>query len=93
MKISREIKFLLLFVVCFTVLSNASGQLCTGSLGDPVVNITFGSGANPGQSLGSSITNYNYVTNGCPPDGSYTIVNSTIGCFKIFYKIYFTRSG
>ncbi|GAC1396604.1 MAG: hypothetical protein NVSMB63_17050 [Sediminibacterium sp.] len=57
-------------------------QLCTGSLGDPVVNITFGSGSNPGPALPSSVTNYTYITTGCPQDGFYTIVNSTSGCFS-----------
>lgn len=55
-------------------------QLCEGSLGDPVVNITFGSGDNPGPSLGAS-TNYTYVTNGCPNDGYYTVANSIGNCF------------
>ncbi len=58
-------------------------QLCTGSLGDPVVNINFGSGAaNPGESLASATTNYSYVFSTCPNDGSYTVVNSTKGCFN-----------
>jgi len=54
-------------------------QLCQGSLGDPVVNITFGSGANPGQPIGA-LTNYNYIAGDCPQDGSYTIENSTQNC-------------
>lgn len=56
------------------------GQLCNGSLGDPVVNITFGSGIGPGTAL-TSLTNYNYVTNDCPNDGNYTIENATNNCF------------
>lgn len=56
------------------------GQLCTGSLGDPVVNITFGSGANPGPPLSS--TSFFYNTTTCPNDGFYSIVNSTSGCFS-----------
>ena len=55
-------------------------QLCTGSLGDPVVNITFGSGDNPGAPL-DGITNYTYTTDGCPQDGYYTIANSEGNCF------------
>ena len=54
------------------------GQTCTGSFGEPVVNITFSSGVHPGP---SPATNYTYTTNSCPPDGSYTIINSTPGCF------------
>src|SRR5687768_219953 len=56
-------------------------QLCQGSLGDPVVNITFGSGPNTGAALSSSITNYNYRSADCPDDGYYTIANSTANCF------------
>ncbi len=54
--------------------------MCTGSLGDPVVNITFGSGRNPGPAL-NGITNYQYTTNGCPDDGYYTIGNGVGNCF------------
>ncbi len=59
-----------------------SGQLCTGSLGDPVVNITFGQGTNPGQALSSSVTNYGFVNHSCPNDGFYSIGNSTANCFN-----------
>ena len=61
--------------------ANAFAQLCQGSLGDPVVNITFGSGSNPGPPLGST-TNYTYIANICPNDGYYTIANSTHNCFN-----------
>jgi gliding motility-associated-like protein len=57
-------------------------QLCTGSLGDPVVNITFGSGSNPGPPLPSATTNYTYLSNQCPNDGFYTITNQTVNCFS-----------
>ncbi|MEP6750486.1 MAG: gliding motility-associated C-terminal domain-containing protein [Bacteroidota bacterium] len=60
----------------------STAQLCTGSLGDPVVNITFGSGSNPGQPLPGSVTNYIFVSTACPQDGFYTIVNSTANCFS-----------
>lgn len=54
-------------------------QICTGSFGDPVVNIDFGRGkANFGPALGSS-TNYQYVTSLNPADGSYTIVKKIGG--------------
>ncbi|HEY0668777.1 MAG TPA: gliding motility-associated C-terminal domain-containing protein [Sphingobacteriaceae bacterium] len=61
-----------------------AGQTCTGSFGEPVVNITFGSGVMPGP---SSSTNYNYTSNGCPSDGSYTIVSSTSGCFGTWHTL------
>ena len=69
-------------VLCIqTLFHTASAQICQGSLGDPVINKTFGTGTNPGQPLGAGITNYNYVSNSCPNDGQYTIANSTAGCF------------
>lgn len=55
---------------------NGSAQLCTGSLGDPVLNTTFGNTAAP---LGRK-TSYSYVTE-CPGDGSYTIAHTSPGCF------------
>jgi gliding motility-associated-like protein len=73
-------RILLLFLaLCQFFISGA--QLCTGSLGDPVIHITFGSGANPGPSLAAATTNYGYVTNDCPGDGFYTVRNSTSNCF------------
>ena len=44
------------------------------------MNITFGAGSNPGPPL-NGLTNYTYTPNDCPPDGSYTIANSTNNCF------------
>jgi len=54
---------------------------CTGSFGDPVINITFGSGNNPGLALKASTTTYQFVTTSCPSDGQYTVTNSTLNCF------------
>ncbi len=68
-------------MLCLLLIQTGQAQLCTGSLGDPVVNITFGRGSNPGPPLSANSTNYNYVTTLCPQDGNYTIVNSTSGCF------------
>jgi gliding motility-associated-like protein len=76
--------FRILFVILLSTLffsDEIDAQLCQGSLGDPVVNITFGSGFNPGFPIGNSTTNYTYVTHDCPQDGYYTIANSTSGCF------------
>jgi len=64
-------------VLAFSFSVNA--QLCTGSLGDPVVNVTFGSG---GTNSGYTATNaYVYTSSSCPDDGYYTITNSTSNCF------------
>lgn len=63
-----------------------SCSTCTGSLGDPVVNITYGSGGNPAPPLATAApgasTTYNYiaVTGNpalpTPSDGYYTITNN-----------------
>ncbi|HVG15478.1 MAG TPA: PKD domain-containing protein [Chitinophagaceae bacterium] len=73
----------LLFIFIAALSSmHTSAQLCQGSLGDPVVNITFGSGSNPGPALDPGTTSMNFVSNDCPPDGSYTIQSKTFRCFN-----------
>lgn len=65
-----------LIALCSAVGSYA--QLCSGSLGDPVVKLDFGSGtATHGAALGSSITSYTYSSADFPNDGSYTIESRT----------------
>ena len=56
-------------------------QLCTGSLGDPIVNITFGGGSNPGPQLSAAATGYQFLNADCPNDGFYTVRNNTNNCF------------
>jgi gliding motility-associated-like protein len=68
-------------IIASLLFFQASAQLCNGSLGDPVVNITFGTGSNPGVPLASNVTNYTYIGNTCPNDGYYTIASSSTGCF------------
>lgn len=59
----------------------ASAQTCTGGLGDPIVNITFGQGSGPGPALAPGITNLSWIGNSCPSDGQYTITNYTSSCW------------
>ncbi|MCW3073603.1 MAG: hypothetical protein JWP69_672 [Flaviaesturariibacter sp.] len=73
---------------CFLVLllligleSSLGAQLCQGSLGDPIVNITFGAGNNPGPPLSAAAIGYQYVPTDCPSDGFYTVRNNTNICF------------
>ena len=68
--------YCLLFLLLFSVVK-IKAQVCTGSFGDPVVNISF---ANGNSNFGSPIpeTNYTYVA-GNPSDGQYTIVKTTAG--------------
>lgn len=60
---------------------NLQAQLCQGSLGDPIVNINFGAGDNPGPQLTAAATGYQYVNYDCPNDGSYTVRNRSAACF------------
>ncbi len=62
-----------------------TGAQCTGSLGTPVVNVTFGQGSNPGNVLPAAVpgasTGYNYKpASGNPPsntvlEGDYALLN------------------
>jgi gliding motility-associated-like protein len=56
-------------------------QLCTGSLGDPVVHISFGGGGTQGNPAASATTTYSFLSGDCPNDGSYTIRSATSACF------------
>lgn len=57
-------------------------QLCTGSLGDPVVHIDFGRGSNAqGNAIPSASIGYTFLNSDCPNDGYYTIRSSTNACF------------
>lgn len=67
-------------LLCFIFSSKINfAQLCKGSLGDPVVNITFGSGSGSGNPIDA--TNYYFQRYPCPNDGSYTIATSSPECF------------
>ena len=68
-------KILLLLGLIF-----GSGRLSAQSLGDPVVDITFGSGTSTHAgplAADSGYTSYTYSSNDFPSDGSYTIENTT----------------
>ena len=58
-----------------------AAQTCTGGLGDPIVDITFGQGTGWGPPLANGITNLAYQAADCPEDGFYTIANHTSDCF------------
>lgn len=69
-----------LCIVSFFYFSfNIYAQLCQGSLGDPIVEIDFGSGTGRGSALGSSVTAFTYRASGELDEGEYTIANSTSG--------------
>ncbi|WP_276088751.1 gliding motility-associated C-terminal domain-containing protein [Pedobacter sp. JY14-1] len=83
----RDLKpLILLFSLIFCASFAALAQVCTGSLGDPVVNIDFGRGSSQfGPPFSNS--NYKFVTKS-PEDGEYTIAQSTIGMNRGWYTIY-----
>jgi hypothetical protein len=71
------------FVATFILSSTlVHAQLCTGSLGDPAVHITFGLGGNPGPALPGNISGLPYVAKDCPDEGEYTLVNNVFDCFS-----------
>jgi gliding motility-associated-like protein len=67
----------LAFVAIFP--GSLMAQLCTGSLGDPAVNITFGPGT--GSTVTTPPNGYFYTTSSCPDDGYFTITTGTSNCF------------
>lgn len=75
----KNCKLLLLFLL---IGFKGFAQLCTGSLGDPVINISFGNINNSLSPLKPGITNLGYINTGCPLDGNYTITNTAMGCFN-----------
>ncbi len=76
-----------LLLVAANLISIGYAQLCTGSLGDPVVKIDFGNGTSThGAQLGSDITSYTWSSLDFPPDGSYTVENSTAGSGSVWWS-------
>jgi gliding motility-associated-like protein len=58
---------------------STNAQVCQGSLGDPVVNIDFGTGGGRGPRP-DIITSYRYVATGSPSgEGDYAIAQTTAG--------------
>ena len=69
-------------IICLLAGVGAAAQTCTGGLGDPIVDITFGQGVGFGPALASGITNLTYQNADCPSDGFYTIASHTNTCFS-----------
>jgi gliding motility-associated-like protein len=67
------------FFICVVLTNSGYAQLCSGALGDPIVNIDFGSGTSKGDPLGTAITAYTYKSTGQLGEGEYTIANTTAG--------------
>jgi len=71
MKFLKAISFLILCIP-----DSPKAQLCNGSLGEPIVNVTFG---NVSEVLPKTVTTYD-IRRGCPKKGEYTLGNLILGC-------------
>jgi len=71
---------ILFFIIFISFNQQLFAQVCTGTLGDPVVGAgtDFGNGASAFGNATPGNTNYTYIA-GSPNDGQYTIVKSTAG--------------
>lgn len=95
----RPIIFKLFLLVLFlgaTILT-VKGQTCTGSLGDPVINETFGAGKVPGigPPLPAGVTNYTYSDSVCAVNGSYTIATTSgpVSCWGTWHVLPADHTG
>src|SRR5476651_628221 len=86
--INKSYKVLYILLICaLSSLGNKGyAQLCTGSLGDPVVKIDFGSGTATHAGALSGTTSYTYTNADFPPDGSYTVENTTAGAGNVWWS-------
>jgi len=79
---SKSHKSFLLFFFALTYSGLFAQDICKGALGDPVIDINFGSGSTEfAPPLSIANTNYEYVS-GTPNDGQYTIAKSTYGMYN-----------
>ena len=80
MSYCNHFRVLFLVAACMFAVPVSEAQLCQGNLGDPIVDITFGSGnSTHGNPLPAGITSYTWSSADFPIDGSYTIENLTAG--------------
>lgn len=70
----RVATLMVTFMLCFSLIGYT--QLCTGSLGDPIINETFG---NTRTQLPFKQTNLEFIRS-CPGKGQYTLTNLIFGC-------------
>jgi gliding motility-associated-like protein len=84
---------LFLTVIILLITIKAKAQTCSGSLGDPIILQTFGSGSNPGPQLPAGVTNFIYTANSCAEDGYYTILNSSGGCHSDWHDVVHDHTG
>lgn len=90
MRLFLQVVFCFLCFVFFGL--PAWSQLCTGSLGDPIVNQTFGNGS-PGPPLSAATTSYNYINVDCPNDGMYALRSTTVNCYNSWHSLVSDHTG
>ena len=79
-----KLNYLFTLCVAFFLITSARAQTCQGTLGDPVVNVTFGTGTGTttfANAAPGATTTYTSANQTCPNDGSYAVSNVTNGCF------------
>ena len=89
----QKVKFHLFCAVLLlsTVFSfKVSAQLCTGSLGDPVVNIDFGTGS---AAYSFTAPGYRLTTGSCPNDGEYSITTFQSSCGRQWHSVPADHTG
>ena len=69
---------IVILLLIFLESLQTKAQSCTGSLGDPVVNVTFGAGTSIGAALPTGQTNYTYSGAICIQDGFYGIRTTSV---------------
>jgi len=78
------LRFLILLLIGFAPLHALYGQICTGSLGDPVVKIDFGTGSS---SFSFTAPGYQLTTAACPNDGFYSITTMQSNCGRQWHTV------
>lgn len=83
-------KIILLFLLIILQVKSVKAQLCSGSLGDPVVNIDFGNGSTLPN---FSAPGYQLTTSACPNDGFYSITTSQSNCGRQWHTVSSDHTG
>lgn len=78
------------FIFSSLLLARLQAQICTGSLGDPVVNIDFGTGAAP---VSFTAPGYQLTTSACPNDGFYSITTNQSNCGRQWHTVSSDHTG
>ena len=89
------LRIFLLFLLYNLLFPKLQAQLCTGSLGDPVVHVSFGNSDQPIVPIPPGITVLTQVGS-CPGLGQYSINNLDLFCSSDWYKLRdhtFTETG